>query len=50
MCLVQKGKILEIKDKNAIVLVNGRKKEVRIEDEVEIGDEINIFQSLGFKN
>ncbi len=49
MCLVQKGKVLEIKDKNAIVLVNGRKKEVHVEDEVEIGDEINVFQSLGFK-
>jgi len=49
MCLVQKGKVLEIKDKNAIVLVNGRKRKVRVEDEVKIGDEINIFQSLGFK-
>ncbi|NIM47436.1 MAG: hypothetical protein GTN40_04760 [Candidatus Aenigmarchaeota archaeon] len=49
MCLVQKGKVLEIKDKNAIVLVNGRKREVRVEDEVEIGDEIKVFQSLGFK-
>ncbi|NIO44012.1 MAG: hypothetical protein GTN36_00445 [Candidatus Aenigmarchaeota archaeon] len=49
MCLVQKGKVLEIKDKTAIVLVNGRKKEVRVEDEIEVGDEINVFQSLGFK-
>ena len=49
MCLVQKGKVLEIKDKNAVVLVNGRKREVRVEDEVEVGDEINVFQSLGFK-
>ena len=49
MCLVQKGRVLEIKDKNALVLVNGRKREVRVEDEVEVGDEINIFQSLGFK-
>ncbi len=49
MCLVQKGKVLEIKDKNAIVLVNGRKREVRVENEIEVGDEINVFQSLGFK-
>ena len=49
MCLVQKGKVLEINEKNAIVLVNGRKREVRVEDEVEVGDIINIFQSLGFK-
>ena len=49
MCLVQKGKVFEIKDKTATVLVNGRKREVRVEDKVEIGDEINIFQRLGFK-
>lgn len=49
MCLIQKGKVLEIKDKNAIVLVNGNKREVRIEGEVKVGDKINVFQSLGFK-
>lgn len=49
MCLIQKGKVLELKGKNAIVLINGRKREVRIEDEVKIGDVINVFQTLGFK-
>ena len=49
MCLVQKGKVVKIEGKNALVLVNGRKREVHIEDEIEVGDEINIFQSLGFK-
>lgn len=49
MCLIQKGKVLEIKEKTAIVLVNGNRREVRIEDEIKIGDEINVFQSLGFK-
>jgi len=49
MCLIQKGKVLEINGNSAIVLVNGRKKELRIEDEIKVGDEINVFQSLGFK-
>jgi hydrogenase maturation factor len=49
MCLVQKGKVLEINDNNAIVLVNGTKREVRIEGEIKVGDEINVFQNLGFK-
>jgi len=49
MCLVQKGTILELNGKTAIVLVNGNKREVRIEDEVKVGDKINVFQSLGFK-
>ena len=49
MCLIQKGKVLEIKEKTAIVLVNGIKKEIRVEDEVKIGDVINVFQTLGFK-
>ena len=49
MCLVQKGKVLKIENKTALVLVNGNKREVRVEDEVEVGDEINVFQSLGFK-
>ena len=49
MCLVQKGKVLKLKDKKAIVLVNGTKKEVTVTDDVDIGDEINIFQTLGFK-
>jgi hydrogenase maturation factor len=49
MCLVQKGKVLELKGKNAIVLVNGNEKEVRVEGEVKVGDQINIFQNLGFK-
>jgi len=48
MCLIQKGTVVEVKDKTVIVLVNGIKKEVRIEDEVRIGDRINVFQSLGF--
>lgn len=49
MCLVQKGKIIKIKGKKAIVLVNGKRKEVRIDEKVRVGDEINVFQSLGFK-
>ena len=49
MCLIQKGKVLKVKGKTAIVLVNGIKKEVRVEDKVKVGDEINIFQRLGFK-
>jgi len=49
MCLIQKGTVLEIKGKSAIVLVDGRKKEIRIEDKVKVGDKINVFQSLGFK-
>ena len=49
MCLVQKGKVLEINDKEARVLVNGNERTVRVECEVDIGDEINIFQNLGFK-
>lgn len=49
MCLVKTGKVLEVKEKNAIVLVDGNKKKVRIEGEVRKGDKINIFQNLGFK-
>jgi len=49
MCLVQKGTVLEINGKNAIVLVNGNKREVRIEEEIKVGDHINVFQNLGFK-
>jgi hydrogenase maturation factor len=49
MCIVQKGKVLEVKGKTAIVLVNGIKKEVRIADEVKVGDVIKVFQNIGFK-
>ncbi|MFQ6020396.1 MAG: hypothetical protein ACE5J4_00005 [Candidatus Aenigmatarchaeota archaeon] len=49
MCLLQKGKIIKINRENVIVLVNGKEKEVRVKGKVKIGDEINIFQSLGFK-
>lgn len=49
MCIVQKGKVLKMKGKKAIVLVNGYKKEVTVTDDVAIGDEISIFQTLGFK-
>lgn len=49
MCLVQKGKVLEINGNNALVLVNGNKREVRIQGEAKVGDEINVFQNLGFK-
>ncbi|MFH0929406.1 MAG: hypothetical protein V1818_03565 [Candidatus Aenigmatarchaeota archaeon] len=49
MCLLQKGKVLELKDKKAIVLVEGTKKEISVTDDVEVGDDINIFQTLGFK-
>jgi len=49
MCLIQKGKVLELDGKGAIVLVNGRKRELRVEGEIKVGDEINVFQSLGFK-
>jgi hydrogenase maturation factor len=49
MCLVQKGKVIELNGNIAIVLVNTNKREVRIEGEIKIGDEINVFQNLGFK-
>ena len=49
MCLVQKGKVVKMDGKKAVVLVNGYKKEVTVTDDVTVGDEINIFQTLGFK-
>ena len=49
MCLVQRGKVINMNGKKATVLVNGSKKEVTVTDDVEIGDEISIFQTLGFK-
>lgn len=49
MCLVQRGKVVELKDKIATVLVDGMKKQVTVTDDVDIGDEINVFQTLGFK-
>ncbi len=49
MCFIQKGKILEIRGENVLVLVNNKKKEVKVEEKVRVGDEIYVFQSLGFK-
>ncbi len=49
MCLIQKGKVVEKNGDNAIVLVNGTKREVRIQGDIELGDEIKVFQNLGFK-
>ena len=49
MCLIQKGTVLEVNEKIAIVLVNGTKKEVTITEDVKVGDMINVFQTLGFK-
>ena len=49
MCLVQKGTVLEVNGKTAVVNVNGMKKEITITDDVKVGDKINIFQTLGFK-
>ena len=49
MCLVQKGTVLEVNGKTALVRVNGMKKEVTITEDVEVGDRINVFQTLGFK-
>ena len=49
MCLVQKGTVLEVKGKTAVVRVNGTKKEVTITEDVKVGDRINVFQTLGFK-
>ena len=49
MCLVQKGKVLEIHGNKVKVLVDGMKKEITVTDKVEEGDEINVFQTLGFK-
>jgi hypothetical protein len=49
MCLIQKGTVLEVNGKTAVVRVNGMKKEVTVTEDVEVGDRINIFQTLGFK-
>lgn len=49
MCLVKTGKVLEIKGKNAVVLVDGTEKKIRIEEEIKKGDTVNVFQNLGFK-
>jgi hydrogenase maturation factor len=49
MCLIQKGTVLEVKGKTAIVNVSGMKKEVTVTEDVEVGDRINVFQTLGFK-
>jgi len=48
MCLIQKGTVIEVNEKTAVVLVNGIKKEVTITEDVKVGDKINVFQSLGF--
>ena len=49
MCLIQKGTVLEVKGKTAIVNVDGMKKDVTVTEDVEVGDRINVFQTLGFK-
>lgn len=49
MCLVQKGKVLEMNGDKAVVLVDGMRKEITITGDVEVGDMINVFQTLGFK-
>lgn len=49
MCLVKTGKVLEIKGKDAVVLVDGTEKKIRIDDEVKKGETVNVFQNLGFK-
>ena len=49
MCLTHKGKVLEINGKNALIETKNGKKEVRIEGNVSVGDEVNVFQNLAFK-
>ena len=49
MCLIQKGTVLEVKGKTAVVNVSGMKKEVTVTEDVQVGDRINVFQTLGFK-
>lgn len=49
MCLAQKGVVLEVKGKKAVVEVNGEKKELRINQKLRVGEEVNVFQGLAFK-
>ncbi len=46
MCMVERGKVLEVRKNSIIVEVNGRRKEVTATKKVMVGDVVSIFQNL----